>query len=55
MKKERILELLSNFIGYCDELKERESAEDRELFFCENMGMTKEELDYFGISIESEV
>lgn len=51
MEKERVLELLNNFVAYCDELKERESAEDRELFFCDNMGMTKEELEYFGIEL----
>lgn len=51
MDKERALELLDKFVAYCDELKERESDEDRKLFFCDNIGMTEEELDYFGIEL----
>lgn len=51
MTNDRLLELLNNYIEYCAELKERESAKEKEYFYKNIIGMTAEELKYFGIEL----
>lgn len=46
--------LFSRALDYLDELKERETAEDREIFFKDILGMSDEDLEKYGITLESE-
>lgn len=52
MDQARILELLNNFVEYCEELKERETIEDKKIFYFDIIGMNEEELNFFDIKIE---
>lgn len=49
MTKERLEELLNECVGYLYELKERDSVEEKEYFWKEFIGMTDEEIKYFGV------
>lgn len=52
MDKSRILEILQNYISYCEELKERDSAEDKKIFYYDIIGLDDEELKFLNIEIE---
>ena len=51
MKEERLTKLLSECLFYLDELKERDSKEERESFFMGIIGLTPEELKEFDIEV----
>lgn len=50
IKKDRLLELLNNLIEYVDMLKDSESTENQAYFWQEVIGLTKEEVDFFGFT-----
>lgn len=52
MDKDRLIKLLNKFIGYCVELKSNEKRIEQEFFFRIIIGMSDEELEYFGIDFE---
>lgn len=52
MEKSRILEILLNYVDYCEELKKRDSAEDKKIFYFDVIGLDEEELKFFDIEIE---
>lgn len=52
MNNDRLLELLNNYIEYCEELKERESSKEKEYFYKHIIGMSNKELKYFGIELQ---
>ena len=49
MDKERLEQLLNECVGYLAELKERESKEELKNFWKNIIGMTDEEIKYFGV------
>lgn len=51
MDNKRLLELLNNYIEYCEQLKGHESTEEKENFYKNIIGMTDEELEYFWIEL----
>lgn len=50
LSNERLLELLNNLIEYVDMLKDSESTEDQAYFWQEIIGLTKEEVEFFGFT-----
>ena len=52
MEKDRLAELLNNFIEYTVELKGNEPIEDKEIFIKDIIGFTDEEVKYFGLDID---
>ena len=51
MDKKRLIELLNNYIEYCYNLKNKDSKEDKEIFYKNIIGFTDNELKYFDIEI----
>ena len=49
LAKERLSELLNECIGYIYELKSNECAEENNYFWNEVIGMTEEEMNYYGL------
>ena len=47
--KERLEALLNECIGYIDELKERDDEDEKDYFWTEVIGMTENEMKYFGV------
>lgn len=54
MSKERLEQLLNECVGYLVELKERESKEEVRNFWKNIIGMTDDELEYFGLKENEE-
>jgi len=49
MDKERLEQLLNSCVGYLAELKERDSTEEFRNFWKNVIGMSDDEIEYFGL------
>lgn len=52
MNKDRLEQLWENALEYLVELKDHDSIEDKKIFLEDILGMTEEEIKYFGLDID---
>ena len=52
MDKDRLEQILNNALEYLVELKDNDSQEDKEIFVKDILGLSEEEVKYFGLDID---